>query len=396
MKLTLCMIVKNEMQALPRCLESVRSAVEEVVILDTGSTDGTPEMARSVGAQVHTFEWCHDFSVARNECLKYATGDWILVLDADEVLVPEAVPAIRQAIQPDRHLVVNLVRQEIGAAQSPYSLVSRLFRRHPDLYFTRPYHAMIDDSVVLLRQREPDWQIVDLPQVAIWHEGYRPDVIASQDKLARAKAAMSGFLVSHPHDPYVCSKLGALYVQEGNLTEGLDLLKRGLETATDPIVLYELHYHLGIAYTQSQQLHRAALHYRTSLRQPVLSSLQLGAYVNLASLLQQQGNLAEAEQLYRTALQIDPTFAIAHFNLGLLLKTTNQLRAAIEAYHQAIRYKPDYAEAYQNLGVALFKNGNLPESQQAFQQAIALYEQRHSPEADRLRQGLAELGFILK
>jgi glycosyltransferase involved in cell wall biosynthesis len=210
MKLSLCAIVKNEENTLPRCLESVRTIIDEAIVLDTGSTDATVDIAREFGAKVHSFEWCDDFAVARNAALNYVTGEWVLVLDADEALTPEIIPELQQAIQSDRRILVNLIRKEIGALQSPYSLVSRLFRRHPNLYFSRPYHASIDDSLQALLQREPQWQVVQLPTVAILHDGYRAGAIAAGNKLDRARKAMEGFFAKHPDDAYVCSKLGAL------------------------------------------------------------------------------------------------------------------------------------------------------------------------------------------
>ncbi|GAB4373528.1 MAG: hypothetical protein Kow00121_16900 [Elainellaceae cyanobacterium] len=222
------MIVKNEASQLARCLDSVKAVVDELVVVDTGSTDETIAIAKAFGAQVEQFTWCNDFSVARNESLKYASGDWILVLDADEVLSAQIVPQIQQVMQQPQILVANLVRQEVGAAQSPYSLVSRLFRKHPALQFSRPYHAMIDDSVTRLLAQEPQWQVVDLAEVAILHYGYTPGAIASRAKLQMAKTTMEGFLAMHPNDPYVCSKLGALYVQMGEVQPGIQLLERGL------------------------------------------------------------------------------------------------------------------------------------------------------------------------
>ena len=109
MNLTFCIIVKNEEKNLPRCLASVKNVVDEIVVLDTGSTDRTPEIAQEFGAKVHYFEWCNDFAAARNVSLKYVTGDWVLVLDADEYLSPKIAPHIRQAIQSDRYILINLM-----------------------------------------------------------------------------------------------------------------------------------------------------------------------------------------------------------------------------------------------------------------------------------------------
>nr|WP_228035724.1 glycosyltransferase [Oculatella sp. LEGE 06141] len=390
------MIVKNEAKQLPRCLDSVKAVVDEVIVLDTGSTDETVAIAQRYGAKVFHFTWTHNFAAARNESLRYASGDWVLVLDADEVLVSGIVPQLQQAIAHPTALVVNLVRQEVGAAQSPYSLVSRLFRRHSDICFSRPYHALIDDSVHSLLQREPHWQIIDWSEVAVLHYGYHPEAIAQRDKLQKAKTTMEGFLAAHPTDPYVCSKLGALYVQMGDVPQGIDLLKRGLQCSRNDVpILYELHYHSGIAYSQIKDMIQAEHHYQMAIAQPILERLKLGAYNNLGNLLKAKGALVEARATYETALTIDPTLVTAHYNLGMTLKAMGHMREAIDHYQTAIQLHPNHAEAHQNLGVVLLKLGRVPESMTAFGRAIALHEQRNPTEAKRLRQTLAEMGFQL-
>lgn len=395
MELSLCAIVKNEEASLARSLSSVRDVVDEMVILDTGSTDRTIEIAQEFGARVYHFEWCNDFSAARNQALKYVQGKWVLVLDADEVLTPEIVPELKQALAPADHLVVNLVRKEVGAAQSPYSLVSRLFRNHPKICFSRPYHALVDDSVQALLQKEPQWQIVSLSTVAIEHDGYQPGAIKSLDKYTRARQAMEGFLKTNPHDAYVCSKLGALYVQMNQVSEGIELLKRGLKvTVLEAPVLYELHYHLGNAYMRSANLELALNHYQLAIKQPILLSLKLGAYNNLGNLLLNVGDFTHAKMAYETTLKIDPSFVAGHNNLGMTLKALGQLEGAIASYQKAIALNPGYADAYQNLGVVLLKLGKVPESLTAFSQAIAFHESHNNvAEAQRLRQGLQEMGF---
>lgn len=394
MKISLCAIVKNESQSLPKCLESVQSLVDEIIVLDTGSTDKTPKIAQEFGAKVYHFQWCNDFSVARNEALKYVQGDWVLVLDADEVLRLEIVPQLKQVIQQPNLLVVNLIREEIGAKQAPYSLVSRLFRKHPEVYFSRPYHAMIDDSVSLLLQKEPQWQIASLSDVAILHYGYEPGAIASRNKFQTAKTTMEGYLKQHPNDPYVCNKLGALYLEIGEISQGIELLQRGLTAhSIDAGVLYELHYHLGIAYESLQQLNLAGSHYKTATKLPILPGLKLGAWINLGNVLKATNQLKEAQKAYATAIEIDPGFAVGYYNLGMLLKQMGRFTDAIALYQQAIKLNPNYAEAYQNLGVVFLKIGNVSESLIAFQRAIKLHQTNNPSEAARLRQGLKEMGL---
>jgi len=396
MTLSLCMIVKNEAASLLQCLNSVKDVVDEIVVLDTGSTDNTVEIAEEFAAQVYHYQWCDDFSAARNEALKYVTGDWILVLDADETLAPEIVPFLQEAISREPYLLINLLRQEIAAEQSPYSLVSRLFRNHPDISFSRPYHALVDDSVSLILSQEPHWQIGYLPEVAILHTGYKKSTIAAHNKFAKAQAAMEGFIARNPTDPYVCSKLGALYVQTGKINAGIELLKRGLASKlVNEQILYELHYHLGIGYTKLHNLQQAFQHYQAATQVQIHPPLKLGAYNNLGNLLKLSGDVVAAKNVYAATVEIDPNFAFGHYNLGMTLKALGNFSDAIAAYQKAIQLNPHYAEAYQNLGVVLLKLGNVPDGLTAFRSAIALHEQKDPQEAQRLRQGLQQMGFVV-
>jgi tetratricopeptide (TPR) repeat protein len=409
--LSLCMIVKNEAQRLPNCLSSARPWVDEIIVVDTGSDDETVAIAQSFGAKIFHEPWKNDFSAPRNLGLSHATGDWVLVLDADEVLVAEAMEGLRSQItQPDL-LVINLLRQEIGAAQSPYSLVSRLFRRHPALQFRRPYHAMIDDSALSLCQQEPHWKIIDSPEIAIRHDGYQQAAIASLNKFDRARTAMEQFLQEHPDDTYDAAKLGALYGELGEWEKGVALLERGLKQLADDDsaqlahTRYELHYHLAIAQSRLGNANAAADHYRQALAQSILPRLKLGAYNNLAGLLKDANLDAEAQGLYEQALAIDPQFAMGYYNLGSVRRKLGNLEGAIAAYETALHLAPDTPEIHQNLGVALLKAGLLERSKQAFGRAIALYEQQPTLPQNRgdktqpnpgqqLRQQLTELGLF--
>jgi tetratricopeptide (TPR) repeat protein len=394
-KISLCMIVKNEAQSLANCLNSVQNLVEEIVILDTGSTDETVKIATSFNAKIAHFDWCDNFAIARNEALKYVQGEWVLVLDADEVLNPEIIPFIQQEIkQPDR-IVVNLIREEIGATQSPYSLVSRLFRRHPKISFSRPYHSLIDDSVTEILKQESHWKVVSLSEVAIFHYGYQPETIAALNKATKAKQAMEKFLKQHPKDAYTCSKLGAIYLQEGDVKTGIKLLKQGLNNSQLEIpVKFELCYHLANAYSRLGDDEKAIKYYKKAIDQPFLPQLKLGAYNNLAGIFQRQNNFPKAQKLYEEMIKIEPKFAISYYNLGMSLKSQGNFVGAIKAYQQAIALNPNQAEAYQNLAVVLLKIGKLPECLSAFETAINLHNsQGNFAEAERLIQGLKQLGF---
>lgn len=397
MKLSFCIITKNEAHQLGDCLRTVRELVDEMIVVDTGSTDGTPEVAKNMGGRVYEFSWCNDFAAARNAGLKYVTGDWVLVLDADERLMEGIIPKIRGLINQEDYLLINLVRQEIGAVQSPYSLVSRLFRNHPELYFSRPYHALVDDSVMEILRREPRWRIGSIPEIAIAHYGYSADAIAERNKQQRACEAMESYLKQHTDDPYLGSKLGALYVQLGKLSAGIELLEKGLKQVSEMEVgtRYELHYHLGIAYSKRGQLEAAEAQYKKAIAVNVFPQLKIGAYNNLGNLLKGRGDLKAALWAYEMTIEIDPLFSLGYYNLGMTLRAMGNYQKAIASYQKAISLNPHHGEAYQNLGAALLGIGNIPDSLKAFQTAISLYEQTNPPEAKRLKKTLSEMGWRL-
>ncbi len=395
MSISLCMIVRDEEATLGECLESVRDLVDDMIVLDTGSSDRTIEIAQAAGAKVSSCEWQNDFAAARNAALKQVESEWVLVLDADEVLVPEIIPVLKAATQDEHCLVVNLVRQELGAKQVPYSLVSRLFRKHPDLTFTRAYHESIDDSVLSLIAREPHWKVLELAEVAIRHTGYEADAIAQRRKVERARSILESYLATHPDDPYTCNKLGSLYLDAGEVEKGRDLLQRGLQqtASLEPAVCYELNYHLACTYSQSGEFDQAEKYFQAAVEQPISPYLKLGAYNNWGTMRMQQNNPVAAIILFQKAVETDLGFALGFFNLATALKAAGKLEGAIACYQRAIELEPTYAEAYQGLGAAWLKGGRVFESLESFRKAIALYQQQGSPEGDRLQQVLREMNL---
>ena len=165
--ISLCMIVKNEEMFLETCLESVKDIVSEIIIVDTGSTDKTLEIASKFNARIFHLDWKNDFSAARNFSLDKATQPWILVLDADEVLEKSSHSPIREFIQKQEFLAysfmqitytnnedtenfVPITQDYLNKGFKGYVIckIVRLFKNDKDFRFVGPVHEYIEDSIL--------------------------------------------------------------------------------------------------------------------------------------------------------------------------------------------------------------------------------------------------------
>jgi tetratricopeptide (TPR) repeat protein len=147
-RVSLCMIVRNEEENLAACLDPVASLFDEIVIVDTGSTDATREIARHFTPCVYDFPWCDDFSAARNESLRHASGDWIFWLDADDRIRPPQVERLRRVIEQldDRPRVMRMETVLLPPTpqdEPEHTSHARLFRRHSKLHWRGRVHEQL-------------------------------------------------------------------------------------------------------------------------------------------------------------------------------------------------------------------------------------------------------------
>ena len=156
MKLSLSMIVKNEAKNLPRCLESIKGLVDEIVIVDTGSTDDTVKIAESYGAKVGYFEWCNDFSAARNASLDLCTGDWVLILDADEAIDKMDHDAIRNAMYDNDYPAYNFILRNYFNSASCATFDKAAVRNQSGYEEGREYPYCADSQVMRMFRRSPE------------------------------------------------------------------------------------------------------------------------------------------------------------------------------------------------------------------------------------------------
>jgi glycosyltransferase involved in cell wall biosynthesis len=166
--LSVCMIVKNEEGALPACLESIKGIWDELIIVDTGSTDKTTQIATQYGAQVHHFAWCDDFAAARNESIAHAKGSWVLWLDADDVILPEDAVRLRALcvkLAQKAHSLLIKSSADGGNTGSVFNQI-RLFPNHKGVHFEGRIHEQILPSLNAANI------VVEFHTIKIIHTGY--------------------------------------------------------------------------------------------------------------------------------------------------------------------------------------------------------------------------------
>lgn len=224
--LSVCLIVRNEETLLPRCLASVQGVADEIVVVDTGSTDRTIEIAQAYGAKVFPHPWPHDFAAARNWSLEYATGDWILILDADEGLVPEAIQILPKLMAQGDAVWSLRIRNYLSdggdADASEHSLI-RLFPNRPHLRFVGAIH----EQLVSLNPDQP-LAFNQCANLMILHDGYRPEVVARQGKQSRNRTLLEQMAAAEPENPYHPYNLAHSYFKGDEPELGLQALRRCL------------------------------------------------------------------------------------------------------------------------------------------------------------------------
>ena len=231
-KLSLCMIVKDEAENLPVCLQSVKDLVDEIIVVDTGSKDETVKAAEEFGARVFSYKWNDDFSAARNESLKYAVGEWILVLDADEVIDRVNKDKIRKIIRKKGTLAYYLnfrsrIRGE-GAGEYVYNAHPRLFRNNMGICYQGRIHEEIVSSVEQAGGR------MELSDVEVTHYGYEESVYADKDKAKRNIRILLKEIQGNPDNGMTYYYLGEAYSLMQKWTDAVDYYKKGAEKENVP------------------------------------------------------------------------------------------------------------------------------------------------------------------
>ena len=219
---SVCMIVKNEEQNLPRVLSSVKTLADEIIIVDTGSQDRTVEVARNYGARVFHFAWCDDFSAARNESIRHARKDYILWLDADDEVESEEVPIIKKHLRKQNGTAVFLRIRNVRPGEVHEFIQLRCFPNGKGVRFKGRIHEQVFSS---LHSKGVPFSHCD---GIVCHHGYG-DESGVRVKLERNRLILERELSDDPADFQTLFFLSRTLFSLGDKTKAVEYLDRALE-----------------------------------------------------------------------------------------------------------------------------------------------------------------------
>lgn len=363
--ISLCMIVRNEARNLPRCLASAQPYVDEMIVVDTGSTDETVAIAQQYGAKVSYFDWCDDFAAARNFSISQATGTWILILDADEELLVAAKDVFKHlGTEPDVFLyaLLRIEADELSNLSEIY--VDRLFRNLPNIGYSGCLHENIHPPQQYLNQA---W-IGYLPGLQIKHYGYDPAVLIA--KAERNIRILETLQQQQGLDLRLLDTLAEMHEKAGNQNKALayrqqaferilpDLIEGNLSEQTGCVA--GLLYTCGLTFLELEDYETLQLICQRGLEwfpnYPPLNYLvglslssmgfDLGAtsYFQHCLYLGQSGSYQKNIPFPRAFISSYPAYS-----LGTTYINLEKWQEANAAMHLALDFDPDYQLAKQKL-----------------------------------------------
>ncbi|WP_217596230.1 glycosyltransferase [Cohnella sp. GbtcB17] len=363
--ISLCMIVKNEEKVLRRCLESVKGLADEIIVIDTGSDDGTKAIARSFTDEVHDFVWIDDFSAAKNEAIRRANGKWIFVLDADEYVDKEKSAELRRFLSTQDHtkpigftLPVYNFTHNVELGRFVESTAVRLFANHPLVRFERPIHEQV------MSGSEP-MAGTNYPFI-IFHTGYTQQTWSEKKKGDRNLQLFEKLKAQKQFEEYDYFTLGNEYNAQGDPKKALQHYKKALTKRAQTQSFYPFCYHQAVACLIQLDWLKEALEY---IEQGLKNWPQfVDYYCFKAMVCQQLGLYDEAIQLFEKCIDIashpsqkDGRYWLMSANYGNLIPYSNlhALYARRLDIQQTVYYltkliqfhKSDYLVLYHLLGL---------------------------------------------
>jgi glycosyltransferase involved in cell wall biosynthesis len=374
-EVSLCMIVKNEEEYLPKCLESIKDIVDEMVIVDTGSTDKTVEIAKEYSAKVHFYKWNNNFSEARNESLKHATKDWILILDADDEVQQEYKDNLKLLLshQLDENAVyyfetLNFTGDVIDDNCITINLNPRMFKNKGGIHYEGEIHNQL-----YYPHKMYDAICSD---VKIHHYGYMNKSIKDKDKRNRNISILNELIQKEPDNKFNYFNLGSEYTASGDMKKALEYYYIAYEdfnpnTGFSPILLLRIvisNYTIK-EYTKALEFIDITLKYYPKFTDAyffkALIYKELGKPTLQIKALNQCIEIGESSQL--KYLYGSGSFK-AYFELGSVYMSLNDYDTAYNYFAKAIKSKPNFSPPLYCIAQILEKkNTALDESKTALE-----------------------------
>lgn len=288
--ISLCMIVKNEERVLARCLDSIHDLMDEIIIVDTGSTDATKEIAAHYTDRIYDFTWVDDFSAARNFAMEKASGDYIYCADADEVLDAEnheKFRILKQAMLPEIEIVQMYYGNQLSHGtvyNYDRELRPKLFKRLRSFVYEDPIHEMVRLTPIVF---DSDIEITHMPE-----ESHAGRDLAAFRRIAGKEMSMrlfsmyarELFVAGEKEDflqalPFFKEMADGGMLSEEHLQEALCVLVRGMRLNGDFLMMYhyalkaiagggesEVCYELGEYYREAGLLEEAVIWYENAMQ----------------------------------------------------------------------------------------------------------------------------------
>ncbi len=342
--ISVCMVVKDEEQFLEQCLTAVKPFADEIIIVDTGSTDKTPAIAKKFTDKFFSLPWQNDFSKMRNAALQKATGDWILVVDGDEVFSKEGVLKVPELVK--KHFVLGYKLHQRNYTDDPNT--SEMVPCGPGEGFAG---YTLAKPVRLFQNKRGIWYEGKV------HEGVEKSILAKQGVIED-----SGIILHH------YKALKGKSTEEEKRKAYLQLLQQQLIENKDDA---KTHYEIGLAYKNLGEFDKAIDSFKEAAR---LDELYRQPYSNLAEIYLQQRKIPEAVEMLQKNLALKES-ASDHYNLGLLYAKQKDDTSASKHLQRAIELSPSDIRFYRTLASLLVRNKKIEKAISLMEFALA-----HNPD----------------
>lgn len=382
-KISAAMIVKNEEGMLAECIESFREAVDEIVIVDTGSSDKTVEIAESYNVKLFHHEWKNDFSEARNFSISKTTGDWILIIDADERLEREDIPLIR-ALKWDKDqniisfAVYSSLPGNLGNANFGKHFSPRLFRKKPEFYYYGIVHNVLNIT-----------ENVAVTNIRLYHLGYDLDQDKMKKKFERSIKLLLKQVEEHPDDAFIRMNTAQMYLSRNHSDEAEEHALKCIEILeADPghqehlylMALYQVSLiHLRrMEYEKCIEFAQKAVNRKEDYIDPMLnlgwcyySSKEYDKSVEILNkFLEYREDLVKNEGAGLLILSKLGSDYEANFLLGEIHKENGEFEQAVGYYNKALESNSFFWNVYNSLGEIQMKEEKFAEAADSFENAV--------------------------